>query len=465
MIRHPAVASVREAATIRRALAVTIFVLLLGALVLTVLYSPPSLGPGTIAEEPESETYVSAHGLHSTLDGRGDPQKPVRLVGIAPNGSLNWEVDRTGEPGAKFYDTDVLDNGDLLVTLAVANGTEVYRYDPQTGERVWEEQFDIVDTHDVDLINDDELLVANILNDTPDGNGDGVFIYNRTEDRITWHWYFRNHFSNSTAGGISHDWTHVNDIDKIDEGQFMASPRNFDQVVAINRSTKEVDWRLGADDDYDVMFEQHNPQYLETADGNRAVLIADSLNDRVVEYTYLNGSWELTWQVGVDQLSWPRDADRLPNGNTLITDTHHQRVIEVTPTGEIVWEYYVPWAPYDATRQDAPEEQGGPTMHDMNVSGSYSLSGSSGDAEGTGGDRRLLERIESVGAAVPVVGRPFETRMDWMQHHVPWNIPYWLPIDAATFLAIAAVLTVGWALGEVGLRRRAIVDRLGSLRG
>jgi hypothetical protein len=32
-----------------------------------------------------------------------------------------------------------------------------------------------------------------------------------------------------------------------------------------------------------------------------------------------------------------RDANRLPNGNTLITG--HTKIIEVTPDGEIVWQF------------------------------------------------------------------------------------------------------------------------------
>ena len=35
-------------------------------------------------------------------------------------------------------------------------------------------------------------------------------------------------------------------------------------------------------------------------------------------------------------------AQRLPNGNTLITESRHGRIIEVTPKCEIVWEYISP---------------------------------------------------------------------------------------------------------------------------
>ncbi len=48
---------------------------------------------------------------------------------------------------------------------------------------------------------------------------------------------------------------------------------------------------------------------------------------------------------GVGGLSWPRDADRLPNGNTLITDSRAvpvTRVIEINSGGDLVWEFEVP---------------------------------------------------------------------------------------------------------------------------
>ena len=59
-------------------------------------------------------------------------------------------------------------------------------------------------------------------------------------------------------------------------------------------------------------------------------------------------------------------ADRLPNGNTLITDTINARAIEVTPEGEIVWEFLNPGHqffrahryPYDwCPLKDKPQEE------------------------------------------------------------------------------------------------------------
>ena len=35
--------------------------------------------------------------------------------------------------------------------------------------------------------------------------------------------------------------------------------------------------------------------------------------------------------------------ERLPNGNTLITESDGGRLLEVTPSGELVWEYVNPY--------------------------------------------------------------------------------------------------------------------------
>jgi hypothetical protein len=41
---------------------------------------------------------------------------------------------------------------------------------------------------------------------------------------------------------------------------------------------------------------------------------------------------------------------RLPNGNTLITEGMHGRIFQVTPSGRVVWEYLTP---YEETRSQA----------------------------------------------------------------------------------------------------------------
>jgi hypothetical protein len=115
--------------------------------------------------------------------------------------------------------------------------------------------------------------------------------------------------------------------------------------------------------DPSVLDHQHNPQYL----GEGAILVADSENDRVVELHEEGGEWTVAWRLertGDVALSWPRDADRLPNGNTLITDTLNKRLVEVNGSGAAVWSYGTDRIPYEADRLPIGEAVGGPTYSD-----------------------------------------------------------------------------------------------------
>ncbi|ERG90009.1 MAG: hypothetical protein J07HQW1_00022, partial [Haloquadratum walsbyi J07HQW1] len=80
--------------------------------------------------------------------------------------------------------------------------------------------------------------------------------------------------------------------------------------------------------------------------------------NRIVEYQRVNNTWLRTWTWGEGLLSWPRDADRLPNGNTLITDSNGGRVIEVNKQGNIVWSVEMT-TPYEAERLGTGDESSG----------------------------------------------------------------------------------------------------------
>ena len=326
---------------IRGLLGAFVVSLLLFSGVLTLSYEEPTLETGVTESTPESDTVIASQGWNArnvSLSGR-----PARLVSVNESGDVEWTHDGPGDVDNWFYDVDPLPNGNLLVVNPTDRNTVVYEFDPETRERVWTERFDLVDIHDVDLINDDELLVAGINYDEDRPSRDRVFVYNRTTDDVTWKWLFKNHYPDDADEGVeTKDWTHVNDVDAVRDGEFLVSVRNMDQVIAINRSTKEIELRLGTDDDHETLYEQHNPTYFESENGTPTILVADSENDRIVEYARVSGppgkgEWKRTWTLTGD-LNWPRDADRLPNGNTLIVDSMNHRVIEVTPAGEVVWE-------------------------------------------------------------------------------------------------------------------------------
>ncbi|MFB6119464.1 aryl-sulfate sulfotransferase [Halosegnis sp.] len=319
---------------------------------------------GTVHDAPDRTTLVTIQGA------RGAEKTAAMLVSLRPDGSVRGLHNGSAHGKWWFYDVDPLANGNLLLSTTEPGVSVVEELSP-TGTHVATRRFpNVLDSHDADLV-DGELLVTDM---SRDGN-DRVFAYNLSAGERTWQYRFADHAAFPTSGGGPYggDWTHNNDIEAIGDGLVMVSVRNFDTVVAIDRETKEIAWQLGSDDNREVLFEQHNPDYLETPTGRPTVLVADSRNDRVVEYTRTDDGWTLTWAVS--GFAEPRDADRLPNGNTLVVDRRGDRLVEVTPTGEVVWEVYTPWQPYDAERLGTGDESTGPTMREHGTTGRYEATG------------------------------------------------------------------------------------------
>lgn len=222
--------------------------------------------------------------------------------------------------------------------------------------------------HDVDRINESHVAVADIYLDR-------IFVLDTTTDEITWTWNASDDFDTASSGGpYPLDWTHINDVEVLDDGRFMVSIRNHDQVAFVDPGEGlQEDWTLGTDDDHDVLYEQHNPDYIPAEDGGPAVIVGDSENNRIVEYQRTDaGEWERTWEWSDARMQWARDADRLPNGNTLIADSNGDRVFEVDENGDVVWSVNVGF-PYEAERLGTGDESaGGPSMASPSMPGDSS---------------------------------------------------------------------------------------------
>lgn len=143
-------------------------------------------------------------------------------------------------------------------------------------------------------------------------------------------------------------------------------------VIEVDGSGAVV-WRYGVPDDPGEQADDDHlyPDPGELIDPFQAVrlpngntLIAENQAGRVIEVRsadYRVGEandgyteTSIVWQYGVigemardhgyapPYLDWPKYAQRLPNGNTLITDEVTNLVIEVTPARTIAWSYGVP---------------------------------------------------------------------------------------------------------------------------
>ena len=208
--------------------------------------------------------------------------------------------------------------------------------------------------HDVDRLNGTHYVVGDMTENR-------VFVVNVTSGHITWEWQVKSDYPFSSGGVVPYDWAHLNDVEVVRDRQaIMVSLRNHDQVVFLNRKTGELmpELTVGEDDNHSVMYEQHNPDYIPVERGGPAVIVADSQNSRIVEYQRVDGRWKQSWIYETRGLSWPRDADRLPNGHTLITESTSNRVFEIDEEGDVVWSVDIAH-PYEAERLGTGDESAG----------------------------------------------------------------------------------------------------------
>ncbi|HVA23860.1 MAG TPA: aryl-sulfate sulfotransferase [Chloroflexota bacterium] len=153
------------------------------------------------------------------------------------------------------------------------------------------------------------------------------------------------------------EWTHANTVSELPDGNLLLSFRNTSNVVCVNRQTAAIEWRL----DPPPLAGQHAPNLL--SNGN--ILLFDNGPfrvdsgaqpfSRVLEID--PASKEIVWQYqdGAPHFFFSgriSNAQRLPNGNTLVNEGVFGRFFEVTPDGDVVWEYVNPYfGPADAARK------------------------------------------------------------------------------------------------------------------
>ena len=142
-------------------------------------------------------------------------------------------------------------------------------------------------------------------------------------------------------------WAQGNSVEELPDGDILASYRPTSTVIRISRKTGKIVWKLGPP----TVAGQHAPTLLE----NGNILIFDNGPHRLDDSVPYSRAIEvdpatnaIVWKYQ-DKPAWnffsPRMgcAQRLPNGNTLITESSFGRFFEVTKEGEIVWEYVNPF--------------------------------------------------------------------------------------------------------------------------
>ena len=173
-----------------------------------------------------------------------------------------------------------------------------------------------------------------------------------TDGKIVWEWRSWDYLDPAadpiTASQDDRDvWTVANGVSEMPDGNLLLSFRDISTVVMINRETGAIYWKLGAP----PLAGQHAPYLLP----NGHVLLFDNGPHRLDQsFPYSRvleiapATKAIVWkfqEARVADFFSPRlsNAQRLPNGNTLINEGWFGRFFEVTPAGAVVWEYVNPY--------------------------------------------------------------------------------------------------------------------------
>lgn len=166
---------------------------------------------------------------------------------------------------------------------------------------------------------------------------------------IVWEWfnseldYDKYHIH---AASPREEYGHANTIDPLPNGDYLVSFRNLNLMVIIDRQTGKLKWEFQDD----MLGGQHDCQMIDN--GNILVFA----NGNNIPVNVFSSVWEIN--VESKEVVWKYAASknmllffsphisgcqRLPSGNTLICEGGKGCIFEVTPEGEVVWEYVSPY--------------------------------------------------------------------------------------------------------------------------
>ncbi|MFA4849456.1 MAG: aryl-sulfate sulfotransferase [Methanoregula sp.] len=267
----------------------------------------------------------------TTLVGDLNDKTRPRIVEVNMLGEVVWEYYLPEElktyinPG---FSAVPLQNGNILAAYPCKGIYEINR----TSKTIVWEYIDPKASHDAKRLSNGNTLVVDggYGRDTLD---DPAVVEVNPQGQIVWSWYAKDHgFNQAPFDTINNEgWTHTNAASRLKNGNTLISMRNFNLVAIVDRNGTVVR-TLGKD----VMHHQHDPQMLP----NGNLLFANpGKSPQAVE---INPMGAVVWSYNVPEATTfssqsTRDADRLQNGNTLITSAN--RLIEVTLQGEIVWQF------------------------------------------------------------------------------------------------------------------------------
>ncbi len=186
------------------------------------------------------------------------------------------------------------------------------------------------------------------------------FVELTPKNQVIWEWHLHEHVKEmaelvSSQADILKDFAglHTNSVEILPEnasgkkdrrfraGNLLFSCKKVNTIGIMDRKTEKVVWAWYVAD----MSAQHMPTMLE----NGHILLYDNgqklEQTRIIELDPITKAivWEYQPEDKDTFYSRTRGSNqRLPNGNTFIAESDSGRLFEVTPDGEIVWEFLNP---------------------------------------------------------------------------------------------------------------------------
>ena len=302
--------------------------------------------------------YTSGHfagAILMDMDGRVLHEWRYDFLKAWPEQIESTEID-----GSEYWRwAYLLENGDVL---AIFDGLGLIKVD-RNSNLIWEHLGS--EHHDLDVTDDGRIFVLTRrahmierINERMPILEDFVTVLDsdgRLLKEVSVLEAFENsNFASSPAarGYVARgDIYHTNAVEVLDgsladripafgKGNVLLSMRSLSTIVVLDMDLGEIVWVAS-----DLWLAQHDPKILD----NGNILVFDNKGaqgeSRVVEFN--PATREMVWVYAGDRSNgfftkMCGANHRLENGNTLITESDYGRAFEVTPDGEIVWEFINP---------------------------------------------------------------------------------------------------------------------------
>ncbi|MEG3618073.1 aryl-sulfate sulfotransferase [Magnetovibrio sp. PR-2] len=273
----------------------------------------------------------------TTLMTDNSNPRQSKVVEVDFEGNVIWSYQPSSSKAA--LDASIVNGNNVLITVS---GRGIYELD-RSGKIVWKHE-DPEASHDADRLPNGNTL----YNLGWQNKGEDVVREVDPNGTLVWSWtgvadYDREPFANLSNEG----WMHVNSVSRLANGNTLVSMRNFNTVAEVGPNGRVVrDWTFKGKDKKTGLKTKgrikgranHEPEML--ANGN--MLLALRKPHRYLEFDTKTQEevWSWSHPGGDKELSTNREANRLPNGNTL--GSAGNKLVEVAPDGTIVWQIHAP---------------------------------------------------------------------------------------------------------------------------